>query len=125
MTIKCVSLLFMLFALADASILQVYAGNHSVGIPPAHHFSAHHDDGGEFEHSSPDRDDDSQHSDDQSDEDYHEHLSFSSTYIIAQTFLFEPNLVFSEEKITNSVNSYHSKYSNSAVTNLFRPPRIA
>ncbi len=122
--IRCVTILLVFYVLADITILQVYAGNETVGIPPVHH-SAHQDNHNDNAHPSTESDDDSHHSDEYPNEDCHEHLSFSSTYIIAQTFLFEPNLLFCVEKITNSANSYHSKYSNSALTNLFRPPRIA
>ncbi len=33
------ALLFVIYALADVSVLQAYCGNEAVGIPPAHHIS--------------------------------------------------------------------------------------
>ena len=34
-----VAFLFVLYAVADVSVLQAYCGNEAVGIPPAHHFT--------------------------------------------------------------------------------------
>lgn len=37
--IKLVAVFFVVYALADVTVLQAYCGNESVGIPPAHHLS--------------------------------------------------------------------------------------
>lgn len=40
---SCVAFLFVIYAIADVSVLQAYCGNEALGIPPAHHVSENAD----------------------------------------------------------------------------------
>lgn len=111
---KCVTLLFVIYAFADISVLQAYCGNEAVGIPPAHHLL--HD---ENEHN-----EDSEHHND-TEQGNHEHLSFCSSNIAFDSFIFEfLPVIFTEINTQHSI-TYENKHSNTGLHYLFRPPRIA
>ncbi len=118
--IQCVAILFVMYAFADISVLQAYCGNEAVGIPPAHHLSQDiHQHSFETEHN-----EDSEHHND-TEQGNHEHLSFCSSNIMFDSFIFEFSpVVFTEINTQHSI-TYENKHSNTGLHYLFRPPRIA
>jgi hypothetical protein len=118
--VKCVALLFVIYALADVSILQVYCGNESVGIPPAHHFSNEKNDSAE------DATDNFQqpHEQEDSEQDCGDDCCFCSSHVVINSYNVESSLV-KLAKIAPQTISYENRHSNSELRNLFRPPQIA
>lgn len=48
--VSLVAFLFVIYAIADVSVLQAYCGNEALGIPPAHHIAEKADDVSAAEH---------------------------------------------------------------------------
>jgi hypothetical protein len=118
--IKCVALFFVIYALADVSILQAYCGNESVGIPPAYHFSKEKND------STEDIADNFQqpHEQKDSEQDCGDDCCICSSHVVINSYNVESSLV-KLAKIAPKTTSYENRYPNSELRNLFRPPQIA
>jgi hypothetical protein len=119
--------LFVLYALADISVLQIYCGNEAIGIPPAHHLTRVKEANDNYtdkmirmqgadDHKSP--------VDDQSDSDCNDECFGGCAHIILGRFFFEPTELI-DSQIVSSSRTYENKYSNSNLTHLFRPPQSA
>lgn len=122
--ISLMALLFVIYVLADVSVLQAYCGNEAIGIPPDHHLSdaRHH----------PDRSNDSPCSAEQADcqrvpDDHeydHHHQCFGWQQVVAAFYSFEPGTADQLSKAQPPI-FYEDLHSNSALSHLFRPPRTA
>jgi hypothetical protein len=118
--IKCVSLLFVIYALADVSILQAYCGNESVGIPPAHHLSTEKADSAE------DTTDNFQQPQEQKDSEQGcgDDCCFCSSHVVINSYNVGSSLV-KLTTISPKTVSYENRHANSELRNLFRPPQFA
>jgi hypothetical protein len=118
--IRCVALLFVIYALADVSILQAYCGNESVGIPPAHYFSKEKNDSAE------DVTDNFQqpHEQEDSEQDCGDDCCFCSSHVVINSYNVESSLI-KLTIIAPKTISYENRHSNSELRNLFRPPQFA
>lgn len=116
--------LFVVYALADSTVLQAYCGNEALGIPAAHHIKppkvekiasvqAIQTDS----HQSP-----TDHDSEKPCED--DCLSGCSHLIVGSFFIDIADPLAYSQKISTPV-TYESKYSHSNVAYLFRPPRTA
>ena len=122
--IRLVALPFVIYALADVTILQAYCGNEAIGIPPDHHMS---DSGRHL-----DRSDDSPCSAEQADcqqvprdhEYDHQHHCFAWHLVVVAFHGFE---LGSTDKLSKAkLPLFHQDvHSDSALSHLFRPPRTA
>jgi len=116
--------LFVVYALADSTVLQAYCGNENIGIPAAHHIRKPKVETAESvraiqsdSHQSPtDHDSDQPCADDC--------LSGCSHLIVGSFFIDIADPLAYSQKISTPV-TYESKYSHSNVACLFRPPRTA
>lgn len=125
-----IALLFVLYAFADMTVLQVYCGNEAVGIPPAHHSAQ------ESQTSIQDKNDNSveakqtnihqsQNEQEEPGQDCDDDDCFCCcSHAIAGYFFIEP-FPFSDDRISLVVGSYENKHPNSDLTHLFRPPQTA
>ena len=121
---RILALFFLLYALSDVSVLQVYSGNEALGIPPDHHMS---DTGHQLPRSSvtPCSVDqsDCQQTPDHPDYD-HQHQSFCWQQAGVAFYSFD---LESAVKLVNAQQTIFSEelHSHSAISSLFRPPRTA
>ncbi len=127
--IQCVALLFVVYALADITVLEAYCGNESVGIPPSHHLVAKQTDNpDENKHSQATDQNYIQQSDQQegSQQTCDDDCCFCcSSHVVVSSFFIKSNIIkISGRNNAQSVH-YKNKYSNSDLKNLFRPPRNA
>ncbi len=124
--VRGVALLFVIYALADVSVLQAFCGNESVGIPPAHHFAKSNNNSAESENSNEDSQNNFQQSHDQEDSEQNcgDDCCFCNSHVVISSFAVESNVMKVTETKTQSI-SYENKHSNSERDNLFRPPQIA
>lgn len=120
-----VALFFVVYALADVSILQVYCGNEAVGIPPLHHSAAQADHiiSGEQHTCSAFADSDCKQIPDDHEYD-HQHECFCSQHAVVGFYFLGPSTA------SVFVNSgppvfYESTHSISSLTHLFRPPQTS
>jgi hypothetical protein len=119
--------LFVLYALAEVSLLQTYCGNESIGIPPAHHFNsaslvskANPNDPAEMKSA----DDPGLPTDRESNESCNDECLGSCGHMMVGLFFFEPaSFTYSVRYSTTA--HYENKYSNSNLTHLLRPPQSA
>jgi len=127
--VRLVALLFVIYVLADVSILQAYCGNESAGIPPAHHFSQNTGntlqrvDGVSAENQTEVRKQSGQ--DNQTLHDWDEEACFCCcSHVVAGYFAV--TLDFNTHALSDTQpDTYVSTYSNSTLSNFFRPPRQA
>ncbi len=126
-TIYVVALFFIVFALADLSVLQAYHGNENVGIPAEHHTYQDDDcsqekplDSTQSEQPSISSHDEHHNQDDDC-SDKGECLAGCS-HIIVSYFVFNAN-VFSEVRQTQESLFYENTTPKSEPTSIFRPPR--
>jgi hypothetical protein len=116
--------LFVVYALADSTVLQAYCGNEKIGIPAAHHVRPPKAETIESvqamrsdSHQSP-----TDHNSDQPCAD--DCLSGCSHLIVGSFFIdISDSLAYTRKSSTPII--YESKYSHSDVSYLFRPPRTA
>jgi hypothetical protein len=118
--IRCVALLFVIYALADVSILQAYCGNQAVGIPPAHHFSKEKNDSAEHIADNLQQ----PHEQEDSEQDCGDDCCFCSSHVVINSYNVESSVI-KLTTIAPKTISYENKHSNSELRNLFRPPQIA
>jgi hypothetical protein len=125
--IKCVALLFVMYVLADITVLQVYCGNEAIGIPPAHHLSAQNNEVRKVDKSVSVNDQNySQPSNQESEQDCGDDCCFccSSHITLGYSVFQSGTATFVKNNRQRSI-SYENKHSYSALNSLFRPPRIA
>lgn len=125
---QCVAVLFVMYALADISVLQAYCGNESVGIPPSHHLakstadsesskSSVKEDQSYFNHCTEGEQD--------SPEDCNDDCCFCcSSHVTISYFAMQPTETVVLPLAQDS-SSFENKHPNSGLAYLFRPPRIA
>jgi len=119
-----VALLFVLYAIADVSVLQAYCGNEALGIPPAHHVSespnstSHADQANYFISA----DHHQQQSDDEHDYDHqHECFCWHQT-VVGSYFLTQREDAFDSSSRLPAFRS--SGHKNSDLDRNLRPPQI-
>jgi hypothetical protein len=122
-----VALLFVIYAFADITVLQVYCGNEAVGIPPAHHLSAQNNEVQKVDKIvSVDSQNYSQPSNQDSEQDCDDDCCFCcSSHITLGYFVIQPRITTFVKSNCQISISYENKHSYSALNSLFRPPRIA
>ncbi len=120
---RLLAVLFVLYALADVSVLQEYCGNENLGIPPAHHSLEQTNNSikGEQETCTESKKADCRQSPDNQDYDHH-HECFCWQQVSVGFSLFNPPLVTNLQKTQPPVY-YENKYSNSDLSGFFRPPQ--
>ncbi len=125
--IQCVSLLFVIYAFADITVLQAYCGNEAIGIPPSHHLSAQNNEIRKVDtivsvndqnYSQPSNQEDNQDCDDDC-------CFCCSSHITLGYFAFQPRTPTFVKNNSQPSISFENKHSYSALNSLFRPPRIA
>lgn len=127
--IRLVALLFVVYALADVTVLQAYCGNEAVGIPPAHHISkntvvdantsfANHVQSGGVS-------DEKRQQGDEPVQDCNDDACFCCcSHVIAGHFSFPSKSLNSASQGLRHY-TYVGRHANSELTNFFRPPRTA
>jgi hypothetical protein len=121
---RILSLFFLLYALSDVSVLQVYCGNEALGIPPDHHISdsGHH---ASETRDAPCKAGQSSCKNIPNDHDYdHQHQCFCWQQATVPYYSFE---LSSAAKIAAEPPTvFHEvRHTNSAISYLFRPPKTA
>ena len=127
LAIQCVALLFVIYALADITVLQVYCGNEAVGIPPSHHLAKNRQDAAEKLHQTQAKQNNLHQSNDQdnSQQNCDDDCCFCcSSHVTISYFAVEPRIFEVIPSPKNSI-SYENKYSNTGLTYLLRPPQTA
>jgi len=120
-----VALLFVVYALADVSVLQVYCGNEALGIPPVHHSASPEgltyniqpemnfvSDGTD----SPKVPDDHQYD--------HLHECFCWQQVVVGFYFFD-TIRLSEERENRSLVFHDAQHTDSDLSLHLRPPQIA
>ncbi len=124
-TLRLVALFFVLYMLADVSVLQAYCGNEMVGIPPAHHSIEQTNDliQDKQETCTESTKADCRQSPDNQDSNHH-HECFCWQQVVVGFFLFKTALS-AESQRTSLPAFYENKHPNSDLSGFFRPPRTA
>ena len=121
--IRTVAVFFVMYALADVTVLQVYCGNEFVGVPPEHH-SSHHK--SEFAHVPAEACSDSdQVGCQQAPDDHgydHSHQCFYWQQVGVESYNFNPGLIATVHR-SKLPASYDDSPTSFGVSCLFRPPR--
>lgn len=123
--ISLTALLFVIYALADVSILQVYCGNEALGIPPAHHSASQEglrysiqpevnsvSDGAE----SPKVPDDHEYD--------HQHECFCWQQVVVGFYFFD-TIRLSAERENRTLVFHDAQHTDSDLSLHLRPPQIA
>jgi len=127
--VRLIALLFVIYALADVSILQAYCGNESAGIPPAHHFSQKtgspiKEIAGTYAENQKELREQSRQGN-QSPHEWDEEACFCCCSHVVVGY-FAVSLAFNTHTSSDpQPDTYVSRYSNSTLSNFFRPPRTA
>ncbi len=130
-TVYSVALFFVVFALAEVSILQAFCGNEAVGIPPSHHITQETEDcpveltKNDFNHENSKSPSVTSHNHD-TDEDCFgetECLGCCSHVTISQ-FVFHQYVALNFKNIPN-ILFYENNIPKSELTSVFRPPQTA
>lgn len=121
--VSLVAFLFVIYAIADVSVLQAYCGNEALGIPPAHHVAEKAD-----QVSSDDHDSyvvSAGHHEGQSDDEHeydHQHECFCwHQTVVSSYFLTKPQV---PQHSGYRLPAFHSAgHKNSDLDNNLRPPQ--
>lgn len=124
-----VALLFVIYALADVSILQAYCGNEAVGIPPAHHISNSASTTKDYENrnfasSRTDSGEKSRQNGSPNQDCTDEACFCCCSHVIPGYFVFPSTKMMCISRECRQ-SSYTSRHTNSNLTYFFRPPRIS
>lgn len=127
--ISLVALLFVVYALADITVLQAYCGNEAVGIPPAHHLSktARDPDSRSATKSIQTRlqsDGEPRQGNDPT-QDCDDDTCFCCCSHVVTGYFAIPSTKPTNKIEFSQSDTYVGRYSNSSLTQLFRPPRTA
>lgn len=123
--IRLLAAFFVLYALADVSVLQAYCGNEMVGIPPAHHSVETADDSVQSHQENCTETEKAGCRQSPGNQDYdHPHECFCWHKVIVESFLFDSTLLPELPK-TLSTAIYENKHPNSDPSGFFRPPQTA
>lgn len=121
--VSLVAFLFVIYAIADVSVLQAYCGNEAVGIPPAHHISGNGSSAfsGEQEKNFISADHDQRQSDDEHEYDHqHECFCWHQT-VVSSYFLTKSEVAqYSGSRLPAFRSSGHK---NSDLDKNLRPPQ--
>lgn len=132
---RLAALLFVVYALADVTVLQAYCGNEAIGIPPAHYLSKNTvvensgiavsrpskyltSMGRKLDGPYRQGGDPSQNRDDAS-------CFCCCSHAIAGSFTILSYISTNIRPRPSQSDSYIGRYSNSSLTQLFRPPKSA
>lgn len=127
--IRLVALLFVVYALADVTVLQAYCGNEAVGIPPANYISkSTASDANRYLANyvqSRDGSDEKRQNGDEPAQNCNDDACFCCcSHIIAGHFLF-PSKPLTSAFVGLRHYVYAGRHANYELTNFFRPPRTA
>lgn len=121
-----VAFLFVIYAVADVSVLQAYCGNEMLGIPPAHHVSEE----GESAASSTQHgnyvtsaDSELPQSPDEHDYD-HQHECFCWHQTVVGSYRFSHRKV-TEKSQSQSLDIHTSRHKDTDLNSHFRPPQLS
>lgn len=121
-------LFLVIYAIGDATVLQVYCGNETVGIPPAHHTKglqakATHQCANHTEKHSPSSvSNNDHHSNEQESNENCNDECLSCSHILVGFFAIGKSLYTDQISLSTPIN-YESKHPNSLLSGLFRPPQ--
>lgn len=122
------ALLFVIYALADVSVLQAYCGNEAVGIPSAHHVSNSEREKGKenqkFASGRSESDEKSRQNDVPSQDCPDEACFCCCSHVIPGFFVLPSTKITCISRECRQ-DSYTSGYATSSLTYFFRPPRIS
>lgn len=127
--ISLVALLFVVYALADITVLQAYCGNEAVGIPPAHHLSKTSKSPASrsatnFIQIRPESEEESRPGSDPT-QDCDDDACFCCCSHVVKGHFAIPSYKTTTRVEFSQSDTYVGRYSNSSLTQLFRPPRTA
>jgi hypothetical protein len=126
-SVRLLVFFFVLYAVADSTVLQAYCGNESVGIPPARHISADRavvNDLGKSDTVSVITSDHGSKDHEDSDETCTDECFGSCSHILIGRY-FVDSIIFADSAISARSIQYENKYSFTDFSYLFHPPRIA
>lgn len=127
--ISLVALLFVVYALADITVLQAYCGNEAVGIPPAHHLSKTSKSPASrsatnFSQIRSESDEESRPGSDPT-QDCDDDTCFCCCSHVVKGYFAIPSYKPTIRVGFSQSDTYVGRYSNSSLTQFFRPPRIS
>ena len=122
---RLAALFFVMYALSDVSVLQVYCGNEAIGIPPAHHSSKQADDSIRDGHRTCSTSESFDCRQTPDDHEYdHQHECFCWQQVVVGYYMLSPGRLAELEE-TRPPIFYRDPHSDSAISHFFRPPRTA
>lgn len=127
--VSLVALLFVVYALADVTVLQAYCGNEAVGILPAHHLSKTvrspaKSSATDSTQIRPESDEESRPGSDPT-QDCDDDTCFCCCSHVVTGYFAVPSCKPTSRLELSQSDTYAGRYSNSSLTQLFRPPRTA
>lgn len=118
-----VAFLFVIYALADVSVLQAYCGNEALGIPPAHHVSEDIDPTSYAEHGNYVTATSEQPQSPDEHEYDHQHECFCWHQTVVVSYRFSHSKVIA--KLQSQSPDFHtSRHKDTDLNNHFRPPQL-
>ena len=119
-----VAFLFVIYALADVSVLQVYCGNEALGIPPAHHMTEEGDPASSTQHGNYVTSADSEQPQSPDEHDYdHQHECFCWHQTVVVSYRFSHSKVTAKSQ-SQSPDIHTSRHKDTDLDNHFRPPQL-